>query len=81
MLGVGAPAWQGATSAHTGRMYVRSNEAGRDASASRMAQLFPDESLGLQRAVLLKQPPSRCYRSVRRILCPGYSTPTTPMLA
>ena len=40
----GDPGWQGATNAPTGRLYVRSNAARRDASASRVAQVFPDES-------------------------------------
>ncbi len=40
-LGVEAPARQGARSAHTGRMQATSNAARRDASAARMAQLFP----------------------------------------
>jgi len=44
ILGVEARARRGATSAHTGRMQARSNEARRDASAFRMAHLFPDES-------------------------------------
>ena len=44
ILGVEAPAWQGARSAHTGSMQVTSNEARRDASAFRMVQLFPDGS-------------------------------------
>src|SRR5258708_38060570 len=45
-LGVEAPARQGARSAHTGRMKATSNAARRDASASRMVQLFPDGPLG-----------------------------------
>src|SRR5438876_6554096 len=44
-MGVEAPAWQGARSAHTGSMQATSNAARRDASASRVAQLFVDGSL------------------------------------
>src|SRR5258705_1975193 len=46
-LGVEAPAWQGARSAHTGRMQATSNAARRDASAARMMRLFSDGPLSL----------------------------------
>ena len=45
ILGVEAPARQGARSAHTGRMQGTSNAARRDASAFRMQTLFFDGSL------------------------------------
>src|SRR5204862_6972701 len=69
-VGVEAPARQGARSAHTGCMKATSNAARRDASAARVAQLFPDGPLALPRrplaglkACITRGPPHRARRS------------------
>ena len=60
ILGVEAPARQGARSAHTGWMQATSNAARRDASAFRMCTLFMDESF----VDIGSRPRSACFAAL-----------------